>query len=121
VWAWHGGRGQSYWSTSTRTFTGVVQRGVFSWRRIPPRGDHPGDWQYGGTHAPGAQAPEAEARYGVAIAGPWRRLPDGTEGHVERYVLVGSLIQVQAKLAAALERRQRAYDTREQEVVTDAA
>lgn len=63
-------------------------------------------------------------RFAVAISGPWRNVTpvDQPEspGHTERYVLRGSLREVKDKLVAALERRQHAYNTRNQEVTDDA-
>jgi hypothetical protein len=57
-------------------------------------------------------------RFAVAVAGPaWPGR--GSEGHVERYTIRGSLDEVRAKLAAALERRQLRYE--QQEVTYDAA
>ena len=105
VWVWNAPEG--YWAASTVNFTGAIFRGVPAWS-TDLDGNRLRIWP---AKAPGAQAPKQLSRYAVAIAGPaWPGR--GCPGTVERYVVRGSLVDVRAKLAAALERRQRQYDQR---------
>jgi hypothetical protein len=109
LWTWH--VLDSYWSTSTPSFTGIVFRGVPRWETGPD-----GERRRVMYPAPGMQAPNAATygngqpiRYAVAIVGAaW----SGSSDLREVYVLRGSLTSVRAKLVAALERRQSAYDRR---------
>lgn len=111
IWTWNGH--EAYWAASSPAFTAVVVRGVRHWdsRLVDlERGRVQRVWRRVWTAtAPGMQAPSERSRYQVAIAGP--DYPErGAPGHVERYVLAGSLLEVRAKVAAALARRQAAWD-----------
>lgn len=105
-WTWRGaGR---YWVRHHGAFTALVvngERGPLQRRpechpACGDRGHLTSTWR----PAPGAEHPAQVGRYSVGITGP-----TGTE----RYVLRDSLDGARAKLAAALVRRQRAWEERQ--------
>ncbi len=102
-WTWRGpGR---YWVRHHGAYTAVLRNGERGPLRRRPE-CHPAcadrthlsaSW----SPAPGAERPTEPGRYSVILGGPTG---------IERYVLRASLDDARVKLAAALVRRQRAWE-----------